>query len=117
MTRTPFGRLVAAATLVGSLGLAATGAQAQTRWQADHPYRAADNARLRHQNARITAAVRDGQISYAQARALRRDDHAIRREERADAAVNGSHLTRADQRAIRQQENANSRAIYAGRHY
>ena len=116
MTRTPFARLVAATALVGSLGLAATGAQAQTRWQAHHPWRTADNARLRNQNRRITAGVRDGQLSHGQARALRSDDRAIRGEERADSAVNGSHLTGGDQRAITAQENADSRAIYAGRH-
>ena len=47
---------------------------------------------------------------------MRADDHAIRAEERADAAVNGGHITRAEQRNINRQENANSRTIYNGRH-
>jgi hypothetical protein len=85
-------------------------------WQRNHPARTYDNARLRMQNHRITQGVRDGQLTHAQAHALRSDDHAIRSEERADASVNGSHLTGADQRQIQAQENANSRAIYAGRH-
>ncbi len=110
-------RLTTAALLAGSLGLVAVNADAQTRWQANHPWRTSDNGRLAVQNQRITRGVRDGQLSHAQARALRSDDHAIRAEERADASVNGSHLTRADQRQITRQQNANSRAIYAGRHY
>jgi len=97
-------------------GLLATSAQAETHWQAHHPWRTLDNARLRNQNYRITRGVRDGQISHSQAHALRADDHAIRAEERADASVNGTHLTRSDQRQITQQENANSRAIYDARH-
>jgi hypothetical protein len=86
-------------------------------WQRNHPARTYDNARLVMQNHRITQGVRDGQLTHAQAHQLRADDHAIRAEERADSAVNGSHLTGADQRQIRAQENANSRAIYDGRHY
>ena len=116
MTRATLTRLAAATAMVGALGLTATGVQAQTQWQRNHPWRAADNARLRNQNRRITAGVRDGQLSRGQAHALRSDDRAIRSEERADSSVNGTHLTRGDQRAINARENANSRAIYDGRH-
>lgn len=108
-------RLIAVGVLIASLGAAAS-ADAATQWQRNHPWRTHDNARLAHQNARIRQGVRDGQITHQQARALHADDHAIRAEERADASVNGSHLTARDQRQITQQENANSRAIYAERH-
>lgn len=91
-------------------------AQAETPWQAHHPWRAHDNARLENQNRRITAGVRDGQLTRGQAHALRGDDRAIRAEERSDSAVNGTHLTGSDQAAIRAQENANSAAVYQGRH-
>ena len=47
---------------------------------------------------------------------LHADDRAIRTEERADARVNGGHITKGEQRVINQQENANSRAIYDERH-
>lgn len=47
---------------------------------------------------------------------MRADDRAIRAEERADAAVNGGHITRAEQAQINRQENANSRTIRDGRH-
>jgi hypothetical protein len=100
---------------VAGMATLATGASAG-RWQRNHPWRTYDNARLNMQNHRITQGVRDGQLTQAQAHALRSDDHAIRAEERADSSINGSHLTRADQRQIQAQENANSRAIYDGRH-
>ena len=109
--------LTTAAAVIATLGLAAVQADAQTAWQRNHPWRTHDNGRLANQNYRINQGLRDGQISRRQARALRSDDHVIRAEERADASVDGTHLTRADQRQITAQENANSRAIYAGRHY
>ncbi len=110
-------RLATTALLASTLGLIAAQADAQTAWQRNHPWRTHDNARLANQNYRINQGLRDGQLSRNQARALRSDDHAIRAEERADSAINGTHLTRADQRQINSQENANSRAIYDGRHY
>ena len=81
-----------------------------------HPRRAEVNGRLANQNARITAGVKDGQLTHGEARAMRADDHAIRAEERADASVNGGHITRAEDRNLNRQENANSRVIHAGRH-
>ncbi len=107
--------VIAAAAIVASLGAAAS-ANAETQWQKNHPLRAHDNARLERQNDRIRQDVKDGQLTQKQARQLRADDHSIRTEERADAYVNGSHLTAQDQRQITAQENANSRAIYAERH-
>jgi hypothetical protein len=106
---------ISAALLVATAGIASA-AQAGPGWRVHHPYRAHDNDRLAYQNHRITQGVRDGQISHAEAHKLRADDHAIRAEERADASVNGTHLTRQDQRQIRAQENANSRDIYNARH-
>ena len=108
-------KIVGIGCLFGVLG-AASGANAQTAFDATHPRRAEVNGRLANQNARITQGVRDGQMNHAQARRLRADDHAIRAEERADAAVNGGHITRGEQRQINRQENVNSRAIYDERH-
>ena len=65
--------------------------------------------------ARIDAGLRDHQLNRAQAHQLRADDHSIRTEERADASVNGGHITRGEQRQINAQENANSRAIHGER--
>ena len=109
-----FARILGLATLVGTLGFAA---QAETQSFAQtHPRRAEVNARLANQNARITQGVRDGQLTHGEAKAMRADDHAIRAEERADAAVNGGHITRAEKHTLNRQENADSRAIENGRH-
>jgi hypothetical protein len=92
------------------LGLSAT-AMAETQWERNHPRRDQVNDRLSRQNARIHQERREGEITGAQARALHRQDHQIRREERAMARVNGGHITRAEQRALNQQENGVSREI------
>ena len=94
----PIARILGLATLVGTLGLTA-GAQAQSFAQT-HPRHAEVNGRLANQNARITAGVKDGQLTHGEARAMRADDHAIRAEERT----------------LNRQENANSRVIHDGRH-
>ena len=105
------------AGLAAAIGLLLTGAAANAQtWNQTHPRRAEVNARLNNQNNRIRAGVRDGQLTDRQARQLHADDRAIRGEERADASINGGHITRGEQRQINQQENANSRAIYSERH-
>lgn len=109
-------RLIGLAALVAALGWSSA-TYAQTAWQQAHPRRTEVNGRLANQNARIKAGVADGQISHAQAHALRSDDRAIRAEERADASVNGGHITHGEQATLNRQENANSRAIFRGRHY
>jgi hypothetical protein len=106
-------RAITCIVLVGSMGLTAA-AQAQTFPQT-HPRRAEVNGRLGDQNARITRGVRDGRLSHQQAHRLRADDRSIRTEERADASVNGGHITRSEKRQINQRENANSAAIQGER--
>ena len=98
-----------------AIALSASAADAGP-WAKSHPRRAEVNRRLENQNDRITAGRRDGQLTAAQARGLRANDRAFRGEERADARLDGGHITKADQRALNSQENANSRAIYADRH-
>ena len=99
---------------LGAMLAGAGVADAQT-WQQRHPRRAEVNHRLAHQNARIDAGLRDHQLTRREAHQLRSDDRSIRGEERADASVHGSHITRGEQRQINAQENANSRAIHHDR--
>ena len=99
-----------------ALGLAvvlagATGASADTRWQAHHPRREEVNKRLENQNDRIHNEVKEGEMSKARAAKLHKDDHQIRKEERAMASQNGGHITKQEQRTLNQQENAVSRRI------
>lgn len=101
--------LLAAATAAGAFS---TAAMAETTWQKHHPARVHDNHRIANQNRRITQEVKEGEMTHAQAHALRADDHKIRQEERDMASQDkGGHLTRADQHALTQQLNENSRDI------
>jgi len=95
------------AMIGGSIGAAA----ASTPWQRNHPWRVQVNERLANQNRRIDAELRNGEITPWRARALHREDAAIRHEERVMAGLNHSHLTPAEHRALNQQENAVSRQI------
>ena len=104
-------KLIAALALAG-LALPSP-ALALTKWQRNHPARTEVNGRIAHQQHRITNEVKSGEITHQQAQALRADDHAVRLQERADAAANGNHghLTRAQAKALNGELNANSQAI------
>ena len=99
--------------LMSAVALAATAgtASAGTTWQDNHPRRVQVNSRLARQDRRIHQERREGELTRGQARALHRDDHRIRREERAMASRDGGHLTGRDQRVLNRQENAVSGAI------
>ncbi len=89
----------------------ASGARAETAWERNHPRRDQVNDRLQNQNRRINQEVREGEISKGQAKQLRREDHAIRQEERTMSRFNDGHITPAEQRSLNQQENAVSKQI------
>jgi hypothetical protein len=99
------------ALTIGLLGATATSAFAETPWEQSHPRRDQVNDRLATQKWRINHDYREGELTGRQARRLHVEDHMIRREERAMAAVNHGHITRSEQRALNQQENAVSRQI------
>ncbi len=94
----------------------ATGLNAAARAdQSQQPRRAEVIHRLNNEDNRIRDGRRDGQLSTRQARHLRREDRAIRSEERADATLNGGHITKGEQRQLNQQENDLSRQIHRDR--
>lgn len=101
---------VAAATLALT-GLATSALADETQWQKDHPRRTEVNDRLKNQDHRISKEVKEGEITKAQAHQLHKEDHAIRKEERAMASTNGGHITKAEQKALNQQENQVSKQI------
>ena len=84
---------------------------AQTQWEKDHPRRTEVNKRAENQNARIRQERKEGEITKAQAQQLHKEDHAIRQQERADAAKHGGHITKGEQRQLNKEENAVSRQI------
>ena len=85
-------------------------------WKEHHPRRAEVNHRLHNQNERIKEGLKTGKLTPQQAKALHQQDHQIRQEERADAAQNGGHITKAEQQQLNQQENALSKEIYQDKH-
>ncbi|WEK44866.1 MAG: hypothetical protein P0Y64_08860 [Candidatus Sphingomonas colombiensis] len=88
-----------------------TAASAETRWARHHPRQHEVLKRSHHQIARINRERREGEITGAQARADRAADHAIMRQDHADARANGGYITRGEQHQLNAEENAQSRTI------
>jgi hypothetical protein len=102
--------LLAAMGLVLAAG-AATGASADTRWEANHSRREEVNHRLHSQNVRIRDARRDGDINARQAHRLHVADSRIRHQERTYARFHGGHISRAEQMRLNREENRVSHHI------
>ncbi len=103
--------LTAVAAFAALVLATSASAQDQSKFDKTHPRRAEVNSRLNNQNARIDNKVDDGKMSKAEAAKLHKEDHAIRKEEKRDAAANGGHLTKAEQKHINHQENHVSKQI------
>lgn len=98
--------------ILGSLTLAALVASpAAASWAGAHPRQAQVLARSHNQIARINEERREGEITGAQARALKAGTRAIAYNTLANAQANGGYITRAEQRQANWQLNAQSRAI------
>ena len=96
--------LLVAMGLVLACG-AATGASADTPWQANHARLEEVNQRLQNQDARIHQERREGMLSARQAHRLHRADRHIRRQERRFARNDGGHVTPAEQHRLNREEN------------
>jgi coenzyme F420-reducing hydrogenase beta subunit len=96
-------KLTLTAAIAALLFATAGNAVAETQWAKNHPRRHEVNHRLNHQDRRIHQEVKEGEISHGEARQLHAEDHQVRREERAMAAQNGGHITKAEQHALNQQ--------------
>lgn len=107
----PLTKVLTVTAVTLSLAGIATSAVADTKWQKNHPRREEVNNRLANQNGRIHQEVKEGEMSKKQAAQLHKEDHQIRKEERAMASTNGGHITKAEQRALNQQENQVSKQI------
>ena len=84
-------------------------------WQRHHPRRVEVNSRLRNQNRRIDAGLRDHQLTRNEAHQLRSEDRGVLHQERHDAAGHDSHLTKGEQRQLNREENGISGQIHADR--
>jgi hypothetical protein len=113
-------RIEASSVIVAVVGLicllSLRNSYADENWKKKHPRRAEVNKRLNNQNKRINQGVKSGKLTEQQAQQLKQEDNQIRQEERAMAAQNGGHITKAEQKSLNQQENAVSKEIYQEKH-
>jgi hypothetical protein len=105
--------ILIAAMSLAMAGGAASLASAQTSWEQTHPRRDEVNDRLAHQNHRIAAERREGELSARQAHRLHAADRRIRMHERRFAAHHNGHISRVEQARLNRQENRASRHIGA----
>ena len=81
-----------------------------------HPRRNHINKREDKQNARIKEGVKSGELTKGEAKQLRANDKAIKKQEHAEVKANGGHLTKAEAKQLNQEENANSKLIHDEKH-
>jgi len=108
--------LTPAKTLLLALGLctalgAASGASAETRFQATHPRRAEVNMRLTKLDHKVLVARHEGRMGPQKAKLVRAEVRTIRAQERLDARRHGGHITKVEQRRLNRAENGLARQI------
>ena len=81
------------------------------RFEAHHPRRNQVLDRSQFQNRRITRQVREGELTHAQARALRRNDARIAGREQYLARRNGGYITKKQQARLNRRLDNNSKRI------
>ena len=84
---------IAILTGLSALSIQSTFAQ-DTTFAKEHPRRAEVIAREKHEKAMTAKEVKNGSLTQAQGKQLNKEDTAIRKEERADAAADGGHAKR-----------------------
>ena len=85
---------------------AAAPAFAENVWDRHHPRRDEVNDRVANQFHRINQERREGDLSRGQARALRMQERGVLADERADARLHNSHITRYQQAQLNRDLNA-----------
>lgn len=85
------------------LAMAAQGNNAN--WRKNHPRRAQVERRDHRLEKRTARAEKNGKITEGQADKLEGEEQAIHNQEKADAAANGGHITKAEQRDLNREEN------------
>lgn len=74
------------------------------------------NARRGNEQARIHQGEASGQITRRGAANLEAHQHAIHRQERADRAANGGHLTARDRHKLARKQDRQSQRVYRDKH-
>jgi len=101
--------LFTAVLLLGSMSVSSFANE--TQFNKNHPRRAEVNHRLSNQDKRINKEVKDGEMTKTKAAKLHKEDHRIRKEERAMAEKHGGHITKQEQKTLNRQENSVSKQI------
>ena len=99
--------LLSGILMVGCL----TGAAQASTWSQQHPRRAEVLRRDNRSLASVNAARCHDNLTRGQARQLRHEDVAIRRQEQRDAAINGGYITKGQQRFLNREENGVNRQM------
>lgn len=81
------------------------------RFEHRHPRRDQVLDRVHRQDKRITKEVREGDMTHAQAHALRVDSRSVAVQQRVDAKANGGYITKTQQQSLNQELNSNSQQI------
>ena len=103
--------LVGLAALVVAAPGFARGDGRDHRFEAHHPRRDQVLDRSQFQNRRITRQVRAGELTHAQAHALRRNDARIAGREQYLARRNGGYITKKQQAHLNRRLDNNSKRI------
>jgi hypothetical protein len=77
-----------------------------------HPRRNEVNQRTKNERKRINEGLKDGTLTPEQAKQLRANDRAIKKQEHAEVKANGGHITKAQKKQLNQELNANSQLIH-----
>ena len=78
----------------------------------EHPRRNEVNQRVKNERKRINQGLKDGTLTPEQAKQLRANDRAIKKQEHAEVKANKGHLTKAQKKQLNQELNANSQLIH-----
>lgn len=110
--------LLGLAALAVAVPSFASGHNHDGRFEHRHPRRDQVLDRVQKQEHRITEQVHEGELTHAQAKALRAEDRSIAAQQRADARDNSAdsknhfrYITKQQQRDLNKELNANSQQI------
>jgi hypothetical protein len=81
------------------------------KFDKEHPRRAEVLKRDDRESHRANEATKDGKLTGKQDAKIQHQEQNIRRQEQADAAKNGGHITKGEQRQLNREENGVNREI------
>lgn len=99
------------ALTLSTAAFAAKGNPTGGKFAKKHPRRNEVNGRVKNQRARIHKDEKSGKITAGEAKQLKANDRAIKKQEHADVKANGGYITKGEKKQLNQEENANSKMI------